>query len=64
MDVRIGCAERLVSKYECGIRHPSLNMLAIWCQALGASLTIQPAYQSGAVRMPNYLPHRSLLRAM
>jgi transcriptional regulator with XRE-family HTH domain len=56
VDVAIGCAERLVSKYECGIRHPSLNMLAIWCQVLGVSLTIQPVCQSGPVRMPNYLP--------
>lgn len=64
VDARIGCAERLVSKYECGTRHPSLNMLAIWCQVLGVALTVQPANPSEAVRIPRFLPQRSLLRAM
>lgn len=40
VDARIGCAERLVSKWECGIRRPSAYFLLLWTQALDVRLTV------------------------
>lgn len=48
VDIRIGCADRLISKFECGIKHPSLNMIAVWCEVLGVALSIQPTGSSPA----------------
>jgi transcriptional regulator with XRE-family HTH domain len=42
VDVRIGCADRLVSKWESRNRYPSAYFLLIWCQVLGVSLKIDP----------------------
>lgn len=64
VDARIGCADRLVSKWEVGVRHPSLNMLAIWCSVLGVALTVGPSGHSPPCRTLWLLPQSSLLRAM
>ena len=41
VDAMIGCAERLVSKWECREKYPSNYMLVLWAQALGVTLTVQ-----------------------
>lgn len=41
LDRMIGCADRLVSKWECHVRHPSAYFLLLWCQALGVKLVVQ-----------------------
>lgn len=41
VDEIIGCAERLVSKWECRDRYPSAYFLLLWAQALGVTLTIR-----------------------
>lgn len=41
VDDMIGCAERLVSKWECRDRYPSAYFLLLWAQALGVTLTIR-----------------------
>lgn len=41
LDEMIGCAERLVSKWECRDRYPSAYFLLLWAQALGVTLTVQ-----------------------
>lgn len=64
VDARIGCADRLVSKFECGIKHPSLNMLAVWCQVLGVSLSIRPTDASPPLGMPRFIKQQTLLRMM
>jgi transcriptional regulator with XRE-family HTH domain len=38
---RIGCAERLVSKWECREKYPSSYFLVLWAQALDVKLTVQ-----------------------
>lgn len=40
VDDKIGCAERLVSKWENRIKYPSAYFLLLWCQSLGVTLTI------------------------
>lgn len=41
LDLMIGCADRLVSKWESHTRNPSAYFLLLWCQALGVRLVIQ-----------------------
>lgn len=41
LDRMIGCADRLVSKWECGIRRPSAYFLLLWAQALDVKITLQ-----------------------
>lgn len=41
IDEKIGCAERLVSKWECRTKYPSNYNLVLWAQALGVTLTVQ-----------------------
>lgn len=40
LDRMIGCADRLVSKWECGVRRPSAYFLLLWAQALEVKLTV------------------------
>jgi len=40
VDELIGCAERLVSKWECRDRYPSAYFLLLWAQALGVTLAV------------------------
>lgn len=49
IDALIGCADRLTSKYEAGVRCPSINMLAVWCQVLGVALSVEMLGRSGAM---------------
>ena len=42
----IGCAERLVSKWECRHKYPSSYFLVLWAQALGVTLTVRGAVSS------------------
>ena len=41
VDALIGCAERLVSKWECREKYPSNYNLVLWAQALGVTLTVE-----------------------
>lgn len=43
VDELIGCAERLVSKWECGEKYPSNYMLVLWAQALNVKLIVENA---------------------
>lgn len=36
----IGCADRLINKFECGLKQPSPRMLVHWCEALGCRLSV------------------------
>lgn len=40
IDQKIGCAERLVSKWECREKYPSAYFLVLWAQALNVRLTV------------------------
>lgn len=40
VNYKLGVADRLVGKWECGIRNPTLFNLHCWAKALGAKLTI------------------------
>ena len=40
LDFRLGTADRLVSKWECGVRTPTSFNLYCWAFALGMKLTI------------------------
>jgi hypothetical protein len=42
VDARIGCAEALVAKWECGIRGPSAFNLLNWAEALGCQWVLVP----------------------
>src|SRR5687767_14651385 len=46
MDRRIGLADGLVSKWECGVRRPSLYLLACYAWALDGRLTYVPGTSS------------------
>lgn len=37
----IGCADRLVSKWECREKYPSAYFLVLWAQALNVKLTVE-----------------------
>lgn len=37
----IGCADRLVSKWECREKYPSTYFLVLWAQALNVKLTVE-----------------------
>jgi transcriptional regulator with XRE-family HTH domain len=41
VDQMIGCADGLVSKWECGDRIPSFFMLVCWLESLGVELQIK-----------------------
>ena len=41
VDFKIGCADGLVSKWECGDRIPSFFMLVCWCEVLSVELQIK-----------------------
>lgn len=41
LDRMIGCAERLVSKWECREKYPSAYFLVMWAQALNVKLTVE-----------------------
>lgn len=41
LDAIIGCAERLVSKWECRDKYPSSYYLVLWAQALNVRLTVE-----------------------
>jgi transcriptional regulator with XRE-family HTH domain len=45
-DRRLGFAEGLVSKWECGDRRPSLSSLAAWATALGCRITVEHVHPS------------------
>ena len=42
VDARIGCAEHLVAKWECGMRSPSAFNLLCWAEALGCEWVLVP----------------------
>ena len=42
VDDRIGCAEYLTAKWECGMRTPSAFNLMCWAQALGCQWVLVP----------------------
>ena len=42
VDFKIGCADGLVSKWECGDRIPSFFMLACWTQVLEVDIKVTP----------------------
>lgn len=42
VDGRLGTAERLCSKWECGQRTPTSFNFMCWAEALGASLVLLP----------------------
>lgn len=41
VNVMIGCADRLVSKWECREKYPSAYFLVLWAQALNVKLTVK-----------------------
>jgi hypothetical protein len=43
LDDRIGCADGLISKWECGMRRPSAWNLACWMAALDCEVSIAAA---------------------
>ena len=45
-DRLLGFAEGLVSKWECGLRRPSLSSLAAWAQSLSCHITIEHVHPS------------------
>lgn len=49
VDAMIGCAERLVSKWECREKYPSNYSLVLWAQALGVTLTVTMEDADGEV---------------
>ena len=48
VDEMIGCAERLVSKWECREKYPSNYNLVLWAQALGVTLTVTMESSDGS----------------
>lgn len=50
VDAMIGCADRLVSKWECREKYPSNYNLVLWAQALGVTLTVQMETPHAEVR--------------
>ncbi len=40
LDERLGCAERMVSKWECGRHAPTLGALVAWAEALGLRIVL------------------------
>ena len=42
VDAKMGNADRLVSKWECGLRTPTSFNLYCWAETLKTSLTIKP----------------------
>lgn len=42
VDAKIGCAEHLVAKWECGMRAPSAFNLMCWAEALGCQWVLVP----------------------
>ena len=42
VDYKIGCADGLVSKWECGDRIPSFFMLVCWSQVLDVEIKAVP----------------------
>ncbi len=45
LDHKIGCAENLVAKWECGMRTPSAINLMYWAEALGCKWILVPTHQ-------------------
>ncbi|HFD16866.1 MAG TPA: XRE family transcriptional regulator [Rhodospirillales bacterium] len=41
LDERLGCAERMVSKWECGRHAPTLGTLVAWAEALGLRIELR-----------------------
>lgn len=41
VNAMIGCADRLVGKWECRDKYPSSYFLVLWAQALGVTLTVR-----------------------
>jgi len=48
VDARIGCAEHLSAKWECGMRAPSAFNLMCWAEALGCEWVLQPKRNDAA----------------
>src|SRR5688572_30594499 len=42
IDHRLGCADRLISKFECGLRSPGLYMAMLWADTLDCDLVLVP----------------------
>ena len=42
LDVVIGCAEGLVSKWECGMRKPGAFLFSCWADALECKIQLTP----------------------
>ncbi|MGB5943298.1 MAG: helix-turn-helix transcriptional regulator [Leeuwenhoekiella sp.] len=56
LDNKLGVADRLVSKWECGLRTPTSFHLYCWADALGGVICFVPRnqhYLSNAEKLPN-----------
>jgi transcriptional regulator with XRE-family HTH domain len=42
LDYRVGVADRLIGKWECGTRNPNVFNLCCWAQTLGLKLALVP----------------------
>lgn len=58
LDRMIGCADRLVSKWECNLRRPSAYFLLLWCQALDVKITIVMEDSSETPKLEHSAPIR------
>lgn len=47
VDERIGCADRLVSKWEARVKYPSGYFLVLWAQALNVKLKVEGVPDGG-----------------
>lgn len=41
VDYKLGCADGLVSKWECGDRIPSFFLLTCWCEVLDVEVIVR-----------------------
>ena len=46
----IGVADRLVSKWECGMKYPNFRHILLWASALNCRITIEVIDSNGAQR--------------
>ena len=42
VDGKLGVADRLVAKWECGLRIPTMYSFALWAEGLEMDVTLQP----------------------
>lgn len=58
LNARLGIADRLLSKWECGLRTPTSFNLYCWALSLGLKLTVIPmaANDNNAINRPSPSP--------